>query len=334
VAARDLPDGPNSVDTPNHENSKDAVLRGRQEALGPAHPSAPGYLDSAGRHAERGDSPDAAKPLSDAGYAARVCEIDATLADWRKTYRGTEYQHTTDSSHQVWSAERAARHDEIIQHMYAKAANVPCDGKAILAGGLPGAGKTTVLTALAGVDRSQYLVINPDAIKEQMASRDMQPDIPGLSPMEATELAHEESSYISKQLALRAYADGKNVIWDITMSSTDSTQRRVGELRAAGYTDIEAIFIDIPVEVSLSRAEARHRKEHDAYRAGDGLGGRYIPPDLIRAQADPDHGSTNRATFERVKQHVDRWRVFDNSVDGREAALVAPEDHRGRETAA
>ena len=37
--------------------------------------------------------------------------------------------------------------------------------------------------------------------------------------MEASELVHEESSYLANQLALRAQSDGKNLIWDITMSS-------------------------------------------------------------------------------------------------------------------
>ena len=70
----------------------------------------------------------------------------------------------------------------------------------------------------AGIDWSQYLMINPDDIKEEMARRGMIPEIDGLSPMEASELVHEESSYLASQLAIRAQADGKNLIWDITMS--------------------------------------------------------------------------------------------------------------------
>lgn len=312
----DLPDQEIEGATPVDRNGADPTgLRGRQAGLPDGHPSGSGYLDA-------GDRDDSREPLTQEQYAARIVQVDATLADWRRTYRSTEYRHTTDESHKVWSRDRAARHDEIIQHLYGEAAHVPCEGKAVLAGGLPGAGKTTVLGTLAGIDRSQYLVINPDEIKKQVAGRGMVPVIPDLSPMEATELAHEECSYIAKQLALRAYADQKNVIWDITMSSTDSTRRRIGELRAAGYVDVEGIFIDVPVEVSLRRAEARHRREHDAYRAGDGLGGRYIPPPVIRAQAGPDGGSTNRATFERVKQELTRWRVYDNSVDGRDAVLT------------
>ena len=38
-----------------------------------------------------------------------------------------------------------------------------------MAGGLGGAGKSTVLEKYAGIDRSKYLTINPDDIKEEMA---------------------------------------------------------------------------------------------------------------------------------------------------------------------
>jgi predicted kinase len=334
VAGTDLRDradvdggGPPPDRPPDQPGSAVGELRGRLAKLDSRHPSGPGYLDAV----QRPDPRDFGPPLADEQYAVRAAEVGATLADWRGTYRGTEFQYTLDDSHKVWSAERAARHDEIIQHLYAGAANVPCEGKAIITGGLPGAGKTTVLAGVAGIDRSQYLVVNPDGIKEQLAQRHMVPVIPGLSPMEATDLAHEESSYIAKQLALRAYADRKNVIWDITMSNPDTTHGRIRELRAAGYVDVEAIFIDIPVEVSLSRTEARHRKEHDAYRAGDGLGGRYIPPDLISAQAHPDASSTNRATFDQAKQQLPRWRLFDNSVDGRDPALIETGANRGWE---
>jgi hypothetical protein len=151
----------------------------------------------------------------------------------------------------------------------------------------------------------------------------MVPEIKGLSPMEATDLVHEESSDIAKRLANRAYADRKNVIWDVTMSSVESMQKRIANLRTAGYEDTEGIFVDIPVEVSIKRAEARHREGHDQYLAGRGLGGRIIPDDRITSLADEKSGSVNRAVFEQVKAEFVRWRLYDNSVDGHEARLAA-----------
>ncbi len=198
---------------------------------------------------------------------------------------------------------------------------MPCDFRAIIAGGLGGSGKSTILGQHAGIDRSQYLTINPDDIKEEMALRGLIPQVEGLSPMEASDLVHEESSHIAKQLAQRAQSDGKNVIWDITMQSQATTERRINDLRAAGYNRVDGIFVDISVEASVRRADARHREGHDDYLAGKGLGGRFVPEDVIKRQADPEWGSKNRKIFENVKRILDNWFIFDNSVDGGNPAL-------------
>jgi ABC-type nitrate/sulfonate/bicarbonate transport system ATPase subunit len=78
--------------------------------------------------------------------------------------------------------------------MYQASDDVPSDGRAVIAGGIAGAGKTTVLESFAGIDRSQHLTVNPDEIKEKMAERRMIPGADGLSPMERSGLVHEESS--------------------------------------------------------------------------------------------------------------------------------------------
>ena len=55
------------------------------------------------------------------------------------------------------------------RHLFTRELMSPCDHKAIVAGGLGGSGKTTVLATNAEIDLSQYLMINPDDIKEEMA---------------------------------------------------------------------------------------------------------------------------------------------------------------------
>ena len=107
------------------------------------------------------------------------------------------------------------------------------------------------------------------------------------------------------------------------MSSAASTQRRIADLRAAGYAEPEGIFVDISLDVSVERAESRHREGHEKYLSGHGLGGRFIPGERIRSLADPGFGSINRAAFEQVKSEFGRYRIYDNSVDGRPARLVA-----------
>jgi predicted ABC-type ATPase len=289
----------------------------------------------------RTDTPDSdatadkIRPLTDAQWSERVADVRIRLADAHEQDLDTDIQYTIDGAGEIWLEDRIAVHTTIIEHFLAKSSHVPCEYKALIAGGLGGAGKSTTLDQDASIDRSQYLTINPDNIKVEMAERGLIPDVDGLTPMEASELVHEETSYIAKQLALRAQAEGKNIIWDITMSTRNSTERRIDELRESGYDRVDGIFVDIPVELSIDRADFRHRVDHEDYRNGDGFGGRYVPPEVTRAQADPHWGSQNRRTFEEVKQRFDSWSLYDNSVHGRAALLIeasVPPDFEHEET--
>lgn len=288
---------------------------------------APDHEDIAQEHAANPESRDAQdndRPhsLSDQEWTEHLEEVRDGLDAARREGLRTIQLYTIDEKGQIWSEERDLLHDSIIEDFYAEAKDVPCDFKAIMAGGLGGAGKTTVLTEHAGIDLTQYLMINPDNFKEEMARRGMLSDIEGLSPMEASDLAHEESSYLAKRLARRAEAEGKNLIWDITMASKDSTEGRIESLREAGYVQVDGIFIDIPIELSVERTESRHREGHENYRSGVGLGGRFVPPEVIRSQGDKEWPSQNRRTFEAVKNDFSTWRIYDNSIDHRPAELI------------
>lgn len=262
----------------------------------------------------------------DKQYQEHVAEIETKIGAALAAGNSTDAKFTLDADRQIWAPDRAAQHKAIVDELYTAAQGVPNDGKALIAGGLGGAGKSTVLNKHAGVDTSQYLTINPDDIKVILAERGLVPVIDGLSPMETTPLAHEEASHIAQLLAARAYADRKNVIWDITMSRASSVQGRIKNLRDNGYTDIQAVFVDIPVEVSVQRALARHRRGMDAYKAGKGLGGRYVPPSVIRENASADWSSANRGVFEELRGQFDGWQVYDNSVEGRAPQFVDSSD--------
>jgi predicted kinase len=311
------------------------VLRQRQLRLPPGHPSSPAADDrpepagpavdhrdepdtrhtaDAGLYRDSGDDTAAGaadmQPLTDGEFAERVQTV-REQNDWgRREGLATDARYLDEDG--IWSAERQDAHDAIVGDLYEAAAGVPSERQAIMAGGLGGAGKSTVLDSYANVDRSRYLTINPDNIKEEMAKRGLIPELPGLSPMEASDLVHEESSHIAKMLARHAMADGKNLIWDITMSSPDSALSRLEVLHAKGYST-RGIFVDITVDEAVKRAEARHRIGHEDYRAGLGFGGRYVPPEVTKAQADDDWGSVNRRTFEQVKSRFTEWAVYDNN---------------------
>jgi predicted kinase len=311
-------------------------LRHRLDNLREGHPSSPYNEDGTRKPAafrlrdielpEPSDpdrsAPDRPPPLTDAEHADHVQEVRGCLDKARSDGLATDQMYTIDRAREQWEPGRNRIHGQIVRDLYDQASDVPNDRMAIVAGGLPGSGKTTTLEQHAGIDRSQYLTINPDSIKEEMARRGLVPDVPGLSPMEASDLVHEESSHVAKRLALRAQADGKNIIWDITMRSYSSTEGRIHDLRMAGYTRIDGIFVDIPIDTSITRADARHREGHDDYLAGKGLGGRFVPEEVIKEQADPEWGSINRKTFEEVKRQLDSWSTYDNSVDGRGPVLA------------
>jgi hypothetical protein len=266
------------------------------------------------------------EPLTDHEYAEHTARVESKVSDSLGHGESTDVQHTLNPERTIWHPDRAEIHQQIVDDLYSAATEVPNDGQAIVAGGLGGAGKSTTLDDHAGIDRSSYLTINPDDIKGSLAKRGLVPPVEGLAPMERSALVHEESSEIARSLAGRAYADRKNVIWDITMSSKLSAAKRVQQLREAGYRNVEGIFVHIPVATSVERAQARHQRGLEDYRNGEGLGGRYVPPDVIRANADAAWGSVNRGVFEELKPQFDKWKLYENSVDGRGPMLLESSD--------
>jgi hypothetical protein len=115
------------------------------------------------------------------------------------------------------------------------------------------------------------------------------------------------------------------------MSRPGSAEGRVGSLQADGYKRIDGIFIDIAIETALRRVDARHRLGNEDYRNGVGLGGRLPPEEMILAQADESWGSKNRRNFDLVKGQLTSWSVYDNSIDGVPAKLVATDHSDGDE---
>jgi len=273
-------------------------------------------------HGGSDDPPDDSAWPSREERAQHITDVLDRIKKADENGLSAEDLHTVDPAKEIWSIERTLQHDSLLTDIYDRAAGVPCEHKAIIAGGLSGAGKSTVLANHPEIDRSQYLTINPDDIKEEMARRNMIPEVEGLSPMEASDLVHEESSYLARQLALRAQADGKNLIWDITMSDLQKTEKRIHDLREAGYSRIDGIFVEIPIETSLRRTEERYWADQNKWFTGQGVGGRLIPPDVILRQRDDEWGSCNRKTFESIRQTFENWEIRDNSVDDRPARLI------------
>jgi predicted kinase len=353
VQANDSPEAPDTAaQPPDPANAREtAEPRSRQEHAEPAldvagrqtqrqslRDESRSRIESSGRHETAfdldprnlyddsvkpdGEAAEAFRPRTQQERAEHITDVFARLDKADDEGLSSNELHTIDPKGEIWSSDRTLLHQALLDEIYSRAADVPCDHEAIVAGGLSGAGKTTVLSNHPEIDRSNYLTINPDNLKEEMARRGMIPEVEGLSPMEASELVHEESSYLARQLAIRALADGKNLIWDITMSDQTKTEQRITDLREAGYTKVDALFVQIPIETSLRRTESRYWADQDKWFSGEGFGGRLIPPEVILRQADEEWGSGNRKTFEALKGIVNNWEIKDNSIDGCSATLV------------
>lgn len=217
----------------------------------------------------------------------------------------------------VWDEDRLTQQRELIDYLWsAGTANVARGGDAVIAGGVPGAGKSTVLFGPAGIVRSEYLTVNPDIVKEAMADRGMIPNVDGLSPMEASELVHKEASELAYQLATMASEARVNLVWDITMDSTTSVTRRIEELRNANYLAVDAVFVDTPIDEAVDRVMKRYRDDQDDYDTnGRGWGGRFVPQTYLdgRRTELPEYSSLNQQVFYEVRGDFDSTIEYDNS---------------------
>lgn len=227
-----------------------------------------------------------------------------------------------------YNEDRADLHLKIIDKLMAKAVarglktHPPGQRKAVMSGGLGGAGKSTVLyDPRSGVDPNQYIILNPDDVKEEMLKLGMQPPgVEGLQPFEMAALIHEESSYITKQLADRAQAEGYDVMWDIVMSSDNQVKERMDQLDANGYTT-QAVFVSIPAELSAQRALGRHNEGasklllEGRHAKVENLGGRFVDPSHIlkSKSTDPNYRSWNEKTFDNQKKRFNNWQMWDTS---------------------
>ena len=185
----------------------------------------------------------------------------------------------------IWMTDRNREQGELVADTFRAAEAVPRQGSAVIAGGLPGAPKDAMLER-HGVDRSRYLTISVDEVLAAMAARDLIPGLEGRSPLAAAHLAHAEAQYLAKRIALAAVNGGWNVLLDVTLASRPSAESWAYALRFADYA-VTAVFADISIEDSASAALAAGQRGEEEYGRGRGYGGRFIPPEAIRALAGP-----------------------------------------------
>lgn len=258
--------------------------------------------------------------MSDEDYEQHAAHVDRMLTDLKRQGLETRTMpglgHVAANGRAHWTPERRRQHQELIRHFYDKmqASGVPQEGKAIVMGGLGGAGKGHAQSQPhIPLDMDRYFTLNPDDVKEEMARRGMIPQTDHLSPMEASGLAHEEASDLTKRIAMLAYRQKRNVNWDITMSSPGSVAKRINAMRKLGYNQIDGAFVDADPATARARVKQRHRKDEEPFRdAGQGIGGRWVPEEMTKDNL-PTEGSgklsKNAEVFDRLRP------MFDNTLD-------------------
>ena len=246
------------------------------------------------------------------------------------------YQTHFDEKNGSWDKERDSLHQEILSEFKEKYEHVPTDKNVIFSAGLPGAGKTTVLTQYENLNMEDWATVSSDDMKEILAEKGAIPEIEGLSPMERSTLVHQESSYLADRLLKDLSSEGKNVIYDFTCKNKDSTEKRIKTLVGSGYKteDMQFTFVDITIEVAKERAKSRYTKglnesikiARDNKFAKDDeqkpvLGGRYLPNkviELLRSEGGK-HNSVNAETLISLYQdksyNFPEPKIYDNSGD-------------------
>ncbi len=189
----------------------------------------------------------------------------------RDEYKTTQEEFSRVANGQVqYSPRREKIHQELLAELKNSASLAKAEGKSIYTGGLPSAGKTTVLKRLYGDRFNDYVLINPDTVKELMAERGLTPKIPGTLPLETNPLIHDEAQHVTNQFYRWALNERLNLIIDKTMFSADATQSSVNELQANGYEKPEGIFVDIGIYDSYKGLVKRHREGLDDAVMGRG----------------------------------------------------------------
>lgn len=206
-----------------------------------------------------------------------------------------------DADNNEWSPAITEYASALVDRMLAKAdeQRIPKDRKSVVLGGLPGAGKSSIIKKL-GInddDNPKWLSLNPDLVKEEMIRDGVFPQIAGLSPMETVGAIHELSSQISKTLSERAMAEGYNVIHDVTLATPRAADKIVALTNIFGY-EADAIFVDVPVDMSVKSQIKRHVGGLNRLRTGrSDEGGRFVPTFVLN-NAVPNREGFNSANEE------------------------------------
>lgn len=196
------------------------------------------------------------------------------------------------------TAERAALHDEIVNHFVSKFDRPQEYPTVVVTGGLPGAGKSFAIRQHPGY--KDFLNVNSDDVKAML------PEYKGSN----SGFLHEESDMIARRVFERAFEARQNMILDVTMKSLgdankgidDGLAGRVKKMSEQGY-NVQLQFTEVSIDTSVRTALDRYFRE-----------GRFVPPSYIRSARSKGQtaSSKNYETFATLREmpFVNGWEHY------------------------
>jgi len=280
----------------------DSVETGSSSADGPAH------AKGSKAHAEREAHREArrAEDYPEARQSEEHTSIRHTVGEPQYDSNGQYIPPTQPSD---WTEERQAMHREIIADA---TAGVPRSEEPTLymMGGGPAAGKSSIIKNGDVKHPDKHVLSNPDDLKEDIP--DYRDSVAAGDPR-AARVAHEESSYLNKQVMQAAAQNGQDVVWDGTGdNSIDKLEKQVRVLKDRGYK-VQADYVTCDTETAVERSNKRGRP------VSEGGTGRLVPPDAIRET----HARVSEIWPEAVKRGLfDRSSLYDTTSGGKPVLIA------------
>tara|TARA_Y100000592_G_scaffold29212_1_gene46606 strand:- start:9787 stop:11268 length:1482 start_codon:yes stop_codon:yes gene_type:complete len=175
----------------------------------------------------------------------------------------------------------------------------------LMTGGVPGAGKSTMLEKAFGVSESRphrFVHVDSDRIKGMLAAFD------DTKITWNAGLYHEEADSIIKMIFQQSYNQRRHILFDGTMKTGPKMVKFLDWFSTTGGYRPLLGFVDVNVDIAIERAIARSLNN-----------GRFVEPAYILT-----HLGKNRKSYELLKSKFPEMEyvMFDNNVFGREPKLL------------